>query len=123
MTEEADTESTEEKGRESNAIITGHALPLLKLDPDKYRDRISGCYADEERQNEVLNALWNIMRMMVDMGWGVDSVQVLLPDLFQKAGADSGKLLKQKDTQITSNRKTARSSFAYRATGKESADA
>lgn len=71
----------------------GQALPILKLDPDKYRDRISEYYPTEEQQNEVLQILWDIMSMMVDIGWGVDSVQILLPDLFEKTGADSDKLL------------------------------
>ena len=32
-----------------------------------------------------------MMKTFVDLGWGVDGVQMLLPELFEKAGADSVK--------------------------------
>ena len=67
------------------------AFPTLQLDPDEYRDDISEFGYTPEQGTEMLQALWNIMGMMVDLGWGVDSVQMLLPDLFEKAGTDSVK--------------------------------
>ena len=39
------------------------------------------------------------MATMVNIGWGVDTVQMFLPGLFEKAGADSEKLIEQKNTE------------------------
>ena len=71
----------------------------LTLDPDEYRGDIREFRYTPEQETEMLQALWNIMGMMVDLGWGVDSVQMLLPDLFEKAGTDSGKSAKLNASQ------------------------
>ena len=58
-----------------------HAHPFTPT-PDNYRDELSQFDLTEAQQIELVQSLWRIMSMMVDMGWGVDSVQILLPDLF-----------------------------------------
>ena len=67
--------------------------PSIEFEPDKYRSDIAESEYTEEQENQVLQALWNMMIMMADLGWGDDSVQKLLPALFENAGADSGKSL------------------------------
>lgn len=79
------------------------ARPKLDFNADKYREHLDGIELTEAQQNEMLQVLWNIMSAMVDMGWGVDSVQMFLPELFEKAGADSDKLLEQNSTHATDN--------------------
>jgi len=76
----------------------GYDAPQLDL--EKYRDDISEYYPTLEQQDEVLRILWDIMKTFVDIGWGVDGVQMVLPELFEKAGADSGKLVEQKEANI-----------------------
>jgi len=84
-------------------IQNNKVLPRLELDPDKYRKHLGECDLTEAQQNEVLQVLWQIMSTMVDIGWGVDSVQMFLPDLFKKASMDSDKLLKHNDTPLSDN--------------------
>ena len=88
-------------GRDGNApeLPDDQAFPTLKLDPDEYREDLAEFALTEEQENELLQALWHIMSTFVDIGWGVDTVQLFLPDLFEKAGQDSGKLLQQKETK------------------------
>lgn len=72
-------------------------LNPLQFDPDNYREDIAAFEYTEEQQNKLLQTLWHIMSAFVDLGYGVDTVQMFLPELFEKAGRDSGKLLQQKD--------------------------
>jgi len=41
-----------------------------------------------EQQTELLQTLWNIMSTFVDIGWGVDTVQMCLPELFDADNQD-----------------------------------
>ena len=75
------------------------AWPTLKLDPDEYREDLAEFALTEEQENELLQTLWHIMSTFVDIGWGVDTIPLFLPDLFEKAGQDSGKMRQQKDTK------------------------
>lgn len=63
--------------------------PPLKLDPDKYIGDLDGYEMSEAQKHELLHVLWNIMETMVNLGVGVDTVQIVLPQLFGKAGQDS----------------------------------
>ncbi len=74
------------------------ALPSLEFNPDDYREELENIDVSEEQAQEFLATLWNIMAAMVDIGWGVNSVQILLPDIFEKAGQDSVNLIEQKDS-------------------------
>jgi len=69
--------------------------PSIEFNPDKYRADIGESEYTPEQENQVLQALWDMMIMMADLGWGDDSVQKLLPALFENAGTDSGKSLQQ----------------------------
>lgn len=73
--------------------------PSIEFDGDKYRSDISEFDLPDEQANQVLKALWDMMVMMVDLGWGVDSVHMLFPDLFENAGSDSGKSVKENITK------------------------
>ena len=69
------------------------SLPKIKFDPEDYRDEIDEMDLSEEQAIEYLQTLWDIMYTMVNLGWGVESVQNILPSEFEKASSDSGKLL------------------------------
>ena len=66
-----------------------HYPPPPDFDPEEYRADLNAPDLSQEQQDELLRALWQIMCTMVDIGWGVDSVQILLPELFEAASADS----------------------------------
>ena len=74
--------------------------PGLALDPDEFRGGMAEFELTKEQEDVILQELWNIMRAIVDMGWGLDSVHIILAELFEKAGQDSGKLLQQTDIKI-----------------------
>ena len=80
---------TEAKGQE----------PLL-IDLEKYRKDLSGFEMTTEQENELLQVLWNIMSIFVDIGWGVDTVQLVLPDLFKEVAPDSEKRIESDTAQL-----------------------
>ena len=86
---------TEESAQEGANL----PLPLLKLDPDEFREDIAEFGMTREQEDEYLQTLWNILCIFVDLGWGVETVQNFLPELFEKAGQDSGNLLEEKDSK------------------------
>jgi len=76
--------------------IASKAYSNLALEPDQYRADLEEFNMTQEQENELLQVLWNMMSTMVEIGWGVDTVQIILPELFDKAGQDSDKLLEDK---------------------------
>ncbi len=81
-----------------NTRKTKNSVVPLKLEPGDYRHHLDDFGLTEEQQNELLASLWSIMSTLVDIGWGVDTVQMLLPELFTEVAPDSEKLLESKDT-------------------------
>ncbi len=80
-----------------NANITKDSAAPLKLEPDDYAHHLSEFDLTQDHQNELLQALWYIMSTLVDIGWGVDTVQLLLPDIYAEVAPDSEKLLESQD--------------------------
>ena len=87
----------EENIKTDNDITKDTAAPL-KLEPDDYRHHFNEFDLTEDQKNELLQTLWSIMSTLVDIGWGVDTVQMLLPDIFTEVAPDSEKLLESKST-------------------------
>jgi len=77
---------------------TNDTAAPLKLEPDDYRHNLGEFDLTEDQQNELLQSLWYIMSTLVDIGWGVDTVQLLLPDIFAEVAPDSKKLVESKNT-------------------------
>ena len=75
-----------------------YAHPLT-LDAEAYRDKLATFELTEDQETELLQVLWNIMSTMVDIGWGVDTVQMFLPTIFETSVQDSGKLLQRNDAK------------------------
>jgi len=105
MTRRPDTQSTQDILPETSEPSDDKPLPKLTLNPDRYREHLSEFALTIEQQNDMMQVLWNIMNTFVDIGWGVDTVQMFLPELFEKAGPDSGNLVKQRHT-LSFNTKT-----------------
>lgn len=80
-----------------NKVTKKDAAAPLVLEPDDYRHHLDDFDLTEEQQNELLETLWSIMSIFVDIGWGVDTVQMFFPDIFAEVAPDSEKLLESKD--------------------------
>ncbi len=74
------------------------AFPTLALDPDKYRQDLNDSEVTDEQAAEYLQVLWDIMHSMVDMGMGLDDIQMFLPLGVKNTGQDSGKDSTMKDS-------------------------
>ncbi len=81
-----------------NKQRSDEAFPILELDPEDYREQMGEMDFTPEQAQEFLTTLWNIMSTMVDIGWGVDTVQMFLPDIFENTGPDSDNSVKRKDS-------------------------
>lgn len=53
------------------------------LDLERYLPEVEGHFASDEEAAEFLRTLWDIMCAFVDLGWGVDSIQIAIPELAQ----------------------------------------
>jgi len=84
-------------------ITTKNSVESLKFEPDDYRHHLDEFDLSEEQQNELLESLWTIMSTLVDIGWGVDTIQLLLPDFFKDVAPDSEKLLESNNTSTQSD--------------------
>ncbi len=49
---------------------------------DDFRGEFDMLKVSEEEAQEILAALYHIMHIFVDIGWGVDTIQIVLPELF-----------------------------------------
>lgn len=70
----------EEPASRSSSIRLSR-LPTFKV--ERYREHLSGDI-DDETAEELLRTVWSIMCTFVELGWGVESVQNVLP--FMRAG-------------------------------------
>lgn len=75
-------------------------IASLELDPAEFREDLAEFELSKKQEEELFHALVAIMRSFVEIGWGVDNVQMFFPELFEKTGRDSGKLLESKHTEI-----------------------
>ena len=87
--------------------IQGDRRPLA-LNPDEYREDLDEFDLTREQQDELLGILWNIMRTFVEIGFGLDSVQMFSTreseSSEEKAGRDSGNALTNRNTPHQRNR-------------------
>lgn len=69
-----------EKLRLTEEWASSQALPVVeppKCDIEKYRKHVQEFDLTPEEESELLKSLWLIMAAFVDMGFGVDSIQIL----------------------------------------------
>ena len=60
------------------------AASRLDFNLDEYRHHLEEFELTRAQENELLETLWQIMSMMVDIGWGVDNIHLMLPELFNQ---------------------------------------
>ena len=71
-------DTNQERPGNAPAMLAYTALP--KFNPEKYRNHVKDFDLSEDEQTELLRTLWHIMAGFVDIGFGVESVQRLLPE-------------------------------------------
>lgn len=76
----------------------------LDFNPDEYREELRECGYTKEQEDQLLQALWDIMSTMVYMDWGLDSIHLILPQIFSKASTDSDKLVNQKTANVSKHK-------------------
>ena len=75
-------------------VSTSQAAGTLALDPDEYREDLAEFGLTEAQENEFLEALWSIMQTFVEIGFGVDSVHHIIPELALKPPASKANMLR-----------------------------
>lgn len=76
---------------ETNVVQTRSAP--LPLDISRYRQEIADLPLTEEQQIQLLQALWDMMRTFVELGFGCDPVQQVIPAAIAEAfNSESGDL-------------------------------
>ena len=76
-----------DKVEKENAAMTADNTiqsPSLALDIDKYRPYLKDSDLTDQQAEELLRTLWHIMQTMVNIGWGVDTLNIMLPELFNQ---------------------------------------
>lgn len=69
-----------DKFRLTEEWVSSQTLPeneFSKCDIDRYRQDLEGFDLTAEEETELLMNLWRIMAAFVDMGFGLDSVQLI----------------------------------------------
>ena len=69
-----------DKYRLTEEWASSQALPVVeppKCDFEKYREHVQEFDLTAEEEDELLKNLWLIMAAFVDLGFGVDSIQLL----------------------------------------------
>lgn len=83
--------SGEDKGSHYIESSEADASELPPFDDPQYRKHLEGQDITEEQMVELLRIIDSIMRTFVDLGFGVDAVQLALPALAEFASQpDSG---------------------------------
>lgn len=74
------------------AALTAAYTSTPPFDAERYRGYLAHTELSQEQQTEYLKVLWSIMTTFVELGFGVDSVQQVLPALEEKnlEGEDPG---------------------------------
>lgn len=84
---------------------SSQALPVVeppKCNIEKYREHVQGFDLTAEEEAELLKNLWLIMAAFVDLGFGVDSIQ-LLSASDEKLGLAPASNVEGQDEQLKPN--------------------
>ena len=64
--------------RQFGMAVAAHPRPSVEIDTAKYQEYLDDPSLSEAQREEVLRALWSIMTIFVDLGWGVHPAQQVL---------------------------------------------
>lgn len=63
-------------------------MPALQFNPDDYRQYLESEGLTPEQEEELLKSLWIIISIFIDLGFGIDPVQLLLDEWAQEEDCD-----------------------------------
>lgn len=75
-------------------------IPPPVFNPDEQRQRFERFQLTKDQEDTVLLSLWNSMRIMAELGQGVEQNQTFMTDWLERYGQDSENLItldKQED--------------------------
>lgn len=75
--------------------------PVPDLDLGRYKPYLEDSDLSDAEKAEFLSALWSIMVGFVDLGFGVDSVQRLFPEIFENAPEAHEDTLESRQNTLT----------------------
>ena len=78
---------------QTHEVGKGTEPDRITLDPDLYRDALSDLSLSEDQETALLQALWEIMYIFVEIGWGIDSVQQMIPRLLSENVLDTSETI------------------------------
>ncbi len=82
------------------------------FDPAEYLPDMEEFDLSEEQATELLTTLWEIMKAFVDLGFGVDSIHRIFPELVGVSGELEADQVDSKDDHLTDTFDQAASSDA-----------
>lgn len=88
-----------------NTPLPAAGSPLL--DPSRYLPMLDDFEISEEEKHKFLEALWSIMTSFVDLGFGVDSVSLLLADIYKNSMDDAEDTVNLNNIPDTDNKAIA----------------
>ncbi|MBA4226236.1 MAG: hypothetical protein C0456_06345 [Hyphomonas sp.] len=77
------------------------------MDLERYLPAVEDQFVTEEAALAFLRTLFEIMSAFVDLGWGVDSIHLAIPELAKISSADSEVALGSLDQHIENEFKAA----------------
>jgi len=66
---------------------------IAQLDMDEYREDLKRLDLTPEQEAELLTTLWEMMKSFVELGFGVDSMHLILPEIFNSTSQTSETML------------------------------
>ena len=75
----------------------------LNLNVEKYRSRVEKFDITEQQKGELLQTLWDIMRRLAEIGYGIDSVDRCIPALKEISSELARDALEQTENMATFN--------------------
>ena len=99
MTHDLPTITDRAPGGAPSSVTGEAAFKPLMLDPEKYRHHLDEFDLSDEQKTHLLQTLWSIMSTMVDIGFGLDSVQLATLFACENSGPESSDALEQTDSE------------------------
>ena len=78
------------EGEGSNQSISTlcSEIPNLEFEFNDYRDEVDQLNWSEDQKQEFLKIMWDIIMTSVRLGWGVETSQLILSDIFEISKAE-----------------------------------
>ena len=74
-----------------------HVSDYAVLDVDEYREELAGLNLSPAQEKELLSTIWEIMKSFVALGFGTDSLSLILPEVFNETCQSDEHMLSQGD--------------------------